>query len=491
LLFLDSMRTIEMYEIGGSFKRLEKIEIEGLFHKFHHVIPLKMDDRITIIYGLNGYGKTTILKLLNDFLSYNFTDYTDDSFFEDCFAEIKNIPYHIIRLTFEDSSKINIYKNYFFLMSQALKDEYYDTFLIKDDIYKDKRLFFELILPKLNRERMIFSFDGESFEFYKQKKRRMNYEKKLLVKEEIKKDIQNLDFLFKIGEDDDSKIEKPEEVRDLKKLKDVEKNRKMIRNEIKSLELQLDQLTEKLREKKSLKKSLNNTNDPQILHYDNNVINNNDEIVSLEMKFKTLIKKLEMLKIDYAQLNDIRNQIVHKSPKKIIKILQFGDKNEKTLKTLFISTSRLKGDLLSLTIEDLPNLTRHYKDDVKFAKKTQLLTKIIETFLQNKSVRHDKNEGLVIFDKTTKIKILPEHLSSGEEQIIVIFLNLIFRTTPSCLVLIDEPEISLHVSWQRKFIEIIEEIIQIIDFDVIISTHSPSIVHDRMDLTVPLIGDVE
>jgi predicted ATPase len=489
MLIPGSERIINKYKIEGSFQRLEKIEIEGLFHKFHHVIPLKMDDRITIIYGLNGYGKTTILKLLNNFFSYTFSY---DSLNEDCFTEIQKKPYHIIRLTFEDSSKINIYKNYFFLMSQSLKDEYYDTFLIKDDIYKDKRLFLEFILPTLNSERMIFSFDGESFELFTPKKRQLNSEKKSMVKEEIKKDIQNSIFLFKMSNDVDRKTKKPEEIRDLKKLEDIEKNRNMIRNEIKSLELQLQQLGEKLNEKKSLKKSLNNTNDSLFSHQDKTVIKNtNDETLLLEMTFQNVEKKLEMLLIEYAQLNDIRNQIVHKPPKKIINFLQFGDKNEKTLKTLFISTSRLTRDFMSMTIDDLSKVTTNHKDDEKFTLKTQLLTNIIETFLLNKSVKLDAKEGLVLFDKITNIQIFPEQLSSGEMQIIVIFLNLIFMTNTGCLVLIDEPEISLHVSWQRKFIEIIEEIIQVINFDVIISTHSPSIVHDRMGLTVQLIGDVE
>ncbi|MCK5719976.1 MAG: AAA family ATPase, partial [Thiomargarita sp.] len=52
--------------------------------------------------------------------------------------------------------------------------------------------------------------------------------------------------------------------------------------------------------------------------------------------------------------------------------------------------------------------------------------------------------------------------------------------------LIDEPEISLHVAWQVEFLGDMKDIINLREFDVIISTHSPQIIDDRWDLTVEL-----
>lgn len=42
-----------------------------------------------------------------------------------------------------------------------------------------------------------------------------------------------------------------------------------------------------------------------------------------------------------------------------------------------------------------------------------------------------------------------EQLSSGEKQEIVLFYELIFETDSQLLLLIDEPEISLHIMWQK------------------------------------------
>ncbi len=52
--------------------------------------------------------------------------------------------------------------------------------------------------------------------------------------------------------------------------------------------------------------------------------------------------------------------------------------------------------------------------------------------------------------------------------------------------MIDEPELSLHVTWQHKFLNDIERISKLADLDFLIATHSPSIIHDRRSLMVSL-----
>jgi predicted ATP-binding protein involved in virulence len=42
--------------------RIRKLSIEGLFGMFNHVIPLHTDERVTIIHGPNGVGKTTVTR---------------------------------------------------------------------------------------------------------------------------------------------------------------------------------------------------------------------------------------------------------------------------------------------------------------------------------------------------------------------------------------------------------------------------------------------
>ena len=66
------------------------------------------------------------------------------------------------------------------------------------------------------------------------------------------------------------------------------------------------------------------------------------------------------------------------------------------------------------------------------------------------------------------------NLSSGERQIIYTLLKVAIATKNNALILMDEPEISLHLSWQEKLITQIRTINP--DSQLIIVTHSPAIV---------------
>ena len=84
--------------------------------------------------------------------------------------------------------------------------------------------------------------------------------------------------------------------------------------------------------------------------------------------------------------------------------------------------------------------------------------------------------------------LAPRHLSSGEQHQVVLFYELLFKTQPNALVLVDEPEISLHVEWQRQFLRDLALVTSLSNHSFIIATHSPQVIHDRGDLAVPLSG---
>lgn len=67
-------------------------------------------------------------------------------------------------------------------------------------------------------------------------------------------------------------------------------------------------------------------------------------------------------------------------------------------------------------------------------------------------------------------------LSSGEKQLFLRALSLKFLEASNSIILIDEPEISLHPSWQQKIIKVYENIGK--NNQIIIATHSPHIVGD-------------
>lgn len=77
-------------------------------------------------------------------------------------------------------------------------------------------------------------------------------------------------------------------------------------------------------------------------------------------------------------------------------------------------------------------------------------------------------------------------LSAGEKQIMTIFYRLLFHTKPGTLAIIDEPEISLHVSWQQKIGALLLDISRTRDVQILVATHSPQVIHDRWDLATEL-----
>lgn len=92
------------------------------------------------------------------------------------------------------------------------------------------------------------------------------------------------------------------------------------------------------------------------------------------------------------------------------------------------------------------------------------------------------SSGIEIFSNGKKIDI--DCLSSGEKNDFVMFYRLIFNTSNNGIVLVDEPEISLHIEWQEEYLDRLIEICQMKGLQAIVATHSPNIVSDHFDLFV-------
>ena len=102
-----------------------------------------------------------------------------------------------------------------------------------------------------------------------------------------------------------------------------------------------------------------------------------------------------------------------------------------------------------------------------------------------KKIEIDKDKGFS-FKSIQDEQLQLTELSSGEQHEVVLLFELLFKAQENSLVLIDEPEISLHVVWQLAFLDDIKDIINLKKIDVVIATHSPQIINDDWDLTVNL-----
>lgn len=114
--------------------------------------------------------------------------------------------------------------------------------------------------------------------------------------------------------------------------------------------------------------------------------------------------------------------------------------------------------------------------------KLKLLRSIIDSKFTGKTLDLSAR-GHIRFKSRHSGRPLPmRSLSSGEQHLFAVFALLLFSTRHGTLVLIDEPEISMHAAWKHSFLEDIEEVARISDLQIVLATHSSSIVNGRWEI---------
>ena len=103
-----------------------------------------------------------------------------------------------------------------------------------------------------------------------------------------------------------------------------------------------------------------------------------------------------------------------------------------------------------------------------------------------------EGEKLPIFKNSFGAEFDINSLSSGEKQLIIFFANLIFGVNDrkNGIFIVDEPELSLHLTWQKLFIEQTLKINN--NIQLIFATHSPEIVgrhRDKMYKLEKVLGE--
>ncbi len=124
--------------------------------------------------------------------------------------------------------------------------------------------------------------------------------------------------------------------------------------------------------------------------------------------------------------------------------------------------------------QTLPPLEKHYE-------RLKLFVDILNRRNQvtNKVLRYGET-GLVMKMDDTPLDL--NCLSSGEKNDLIMFYNLVFGSRENGLVLVDEPEISLHIEWQVEYLDCLLKICEMNRLQSIVATHSPSIVNGHFEL---------
>lgn len=263
-----------------------------------------------------------------------------------------------------------------------------------------------------------------------------------------------------------------------------------------SFHSQLDELVDYITKKIISESALK----PETEFYDK--IDGNGISLNIKINDKTLKKSI---KVNYsegsngveAEIAGFFQNIDHNSMKDFIKSelnLAIENQLEDLLKKLSTDKKNCGRESIEQFIfyKKINNLIDLYKEtctSIECIKEPFLsLTRDLTNFMVDKSA--EIKDGKLIFYKvnSSKHQLSFKDLSAGEKQLVTLFVYTKIQSLKNSAILIDEPELSFHVKWQRKFLSSLLSGKQSMQY--IISTHSPFIISSYKD-KISIVGPYE
>ncbi len=99
---------------------------------------------------------------------------------------------------------------------------------------------------------------------------------------------------------------------------------------------------------------------------------------------------------------------------------------------------------------------------------------ILNNFFSEEEKKFSLKDDGELTIKSGQKKILPKELSSGEKQLLYIFLKAVNSSDKPTILFLDEPEISMHLKWQQGLIDALSSINN--SLQIIAVSHSPALV---------------
>ncbi|GIP43195.1 ATP-binding protein [Paenibacillus sp. J45TS6] len=440
--------------------KISNIRVSKLFGEFDHEIALNINEHITIIHGQNGLGKTTLLNMIHNFFSHQF-------------YKLSVIPFKEFVILFDDNSSVLIENNesiyseknsisIIYKPSEGKNQHYKPSFDDEDSNFSLPIHMLDDLIPGLDQigpRHWRYTPTGDILTLNQILSRFSEYIPSQFIRQnnvpewlvEIKK-TNPIQFI-KTERLTLKNLER-ENFRRLPHEQNTEHSVTVYANEL------AREIKSKLADYGALSQSLDRTFPARLVRLRNPEVLDNIELLNklneLETKREKLIK-LGLLDSGTDPEFQVSNE-------------EIDDRTR---------------SVLSIYVRDTEKKLNVFND---LASRIDLLKKIVKARFRHKEMVIDKVKGIE-FVTSRGETLHPMSLSSGEQHQIVLLYELLFKITSNSLILIDEPELSLHVAWQVQFLRDLKEITEVVPFDVLIATHSPQIINDRWDLTVALEED--
>lgn len=442
---------------------IKTIKITNLFDRFNYKLDFSPEG-IMILTGPNGYGKSTILKLI-------------DAFCNDSLQKVLNYSFKKFTITCSDC-EITIVKN-----SKSFKINDY-SFPYPNDKWERRRgmppymrrIGYDEYLDRRTNDVIRVISPGEKMNIFDG----VSWEDK---------------FFFAVSDTIEMDATQSKLNEELVKLKEAI-------NEISYVKKQLGRVRfiqeQRLIEKREIPEEERSYNKPRTEYV--TVINEDSEKLKsalaeimklhsslsneLDSTYITRLFKAD-LTVDY-NLEEVQSEL-SQLQKKQDKLQKYGLADIKNASHIFmLDKTKLNRFSTELSIY-LEDANAKYNLFEPIINKLDLYESIVNRKLKFKKMNLSRTKGIMVESDEGKNLSLSD-LSSGEQEILVLFYKLIFESDVN-LLLIDEPEISLHIAWQKEILEDFKSIVDLNEnIQVIIATHSPQIISNNWQLQIDLGG---
>ena len=128
---------------------------------------------------------------------------------------------------------------------------------------------------------------------------------------------------------------------------------------------------------------------------------------------------------------------------------------------------------------DVINVDNEYPYDFVARLDQECFVEMINKSLYNKHIEVDNQRNIHIKHDDQE---LPLVLSDGEKRLFTIYQQAIFRANRKTVLIIDEPERSIHIETQEQLVYNMLKIAKINGCQIIMATHSPNIINGHVEL---------
>ncbi|MEN6317287.1 MAG: AAA family ATPase [Syntrophaceae bacterium] len=155
------------------------------------------------------------------------------------------------------------------------------------------------------------------------------------------------------------------------------------------------------------------------------------------------------------------------------------------LAAVSMTLSRNLGIIANVLNPYLESLEKKLEALADIYRRVDSLISVINRFLTNKTLTFDLHTGLTVTANGNTV-LTPQMLSSGERHLFLLFCNSLVAVDRPSIMMIDEPEISLNVKWQRTLLSSLLECVGDSPVQYIFATHSIELLAQHKDRVIKL-----